>query len=66
MFVMLGVVLGLVALVTAAVVASVMNNVQFGEIPQLLRNVFLRQHSGHHESDYHEMRPTGEREPLVA
>lgn len=63
---MLGVVLGLIATVSAAAVVSAMNNVQFGEIPQVLRGVFQRQTALHHESDYHEMGPTGEREPLVA
>ena len=63
---MLGVLLGLIAVVSAAVVVSVMNNVQFGEIPHLLRGVFQRQHTFNHESDYHEMGPTGDREPLVA
>lgn len=63
---MLGVFLGLIAIVTVAVVVSVMNNVQFGEVPQLLRGVFQRQHTFNRESDYHEMGPTGDREPLVA
>ena len=63
---MIGVVFGLAAIVAAAVVASVMNNVQFGEVPQLLRGVFLRRQPLHNESEYHEMGPTGEREPLVA
>lgn len=66
MFIVIGVVFGLAAIVAAAVVASVMNNVQFGEIPQLLQSVFLRRQSLQNESNYHEMGPTGEREPLVA
>ena len=63
--IVLGVVLGLIAMVAAAAVASVMNNVQFGDIPQLLQSVFQRRGTVRHESDYQEMGPTGEREPLV-
>lgn len=63
--IVLGVIVGLIALVTIAGVASVMYNVQFGELPQILRGVFQRRTTAN-EVDYQELRPTGEREPLVS
>ena len=62
---MLGVIVGLIVLGTIAGVASVMYNVQFGELPQILQGVFQRRNTAN-EVDYQELRPTAEREPLVS
>lgn len=59
----LGVIGGLIALVTVAGVASVVFNVRFEEVPQSLRGVFQRRTTN--DVSYQEMEPTAEREPLV-